>query len=206
MKKIILLLIIIGIYITFNRMIVYGEENIDLNLKNNEISITFVHDNILVTNNKNTFLILSDVNDDIKKFGKFDIININNVNIDLDYNIHHKLNTSLLIDNIRYEIKYNLIKIIYNDNTFCIYNNQNINIDNIASCNFLYLFNTKDINNIEVNEFMDIIFFNEKANMPTYFLEDIYSKWIDIYRLKDNEFVSLIINDEDYRIIVIPDE
>ena len=54
----------------------------------------------------------------------------------------------------------------------------------------------------EVN--IDIIFFNEDTNIPTYFLEDIYSKWIDIYRLKEDELVVLKLDNEDYQILVIP--
>ena len=108
------------------------------------------------------------------------------------------------IDDVYYKINNNLIRLKYNNYNFCIYNNQNDNISNTYGCNFLYLYNTKNIDEIDADENIDIIFFNEDTNIPTYFLEDIYSKWIDIYRLKEDELVVLKLDNEDYQILVIP--
>lgn len=204
MKKIIMLLVLILIYITFNNLVVYSKEKIDLNLINEEIAIVFINNNILVSNKSNTLLLFNEIGDDINKFNKIDVININNVSINIEYEKCYNIKDIDIIDDVYYKINNNLIRLKYNNYNFCIYNNQNDNISNTYGCNFLYLYNTKNIDEIDADENIDIIFFNEDTNIPTYFLEDIYSKWIDIYRLKEDELVVLKLDNEDYQILVIP--
>lgn len=189
MKKICVLIILIMLYITFSNIIVNGEE-INLNLSKDEIAITFVNYDLLITNTENNFISLTNKSKDIKLFGKYNNININSIK---DTNI----------DFINYKKEDNITRIKYKDYTFCIYNKDTKDISNIYNCNFLYLFDTLNINSIDVDN-IDVIFFDENAKIPDYFIEDLYSKWIDIYKLNSLEYVVLKINSEDYKIIVIP--
>ena len=202
MKKIILFITVSLLYILFNNITVYGK--INLNLKKNEIAIIFIQDNIMVSNTTNTLLLLNNIDNRVEKFSDLNVININNIPMIFNYKNTYIIKNTSMIDNILYKLEQNLIKIKSNDYTFCIYNNVNSNISNTYGCNFLYLFNTKDIDIIETDEDIDIIFFNEKLQIPTYFLEDIYSKWIDIYKLNETDIVVLKIIEDDYQILVIP--
>ena len=65
-----MLLVLILIYITFNNLVVYSKEKIDLNLINEEIAIVFINNNILVSNKSNTLLLFNEIGDDINKFNK----------------------------------------------------------------------------------------------------------------------------------------
>ena len=180
MKKICVLIILIMLYITFSNIIVNGEE-INLNLSKDEIAITFVNYDLLITNTENNFISLTNKSNDI---------NLNSIK---DTNI----------DFINYKKEDNITRIKYKDYTFCIYNKDTKDISNVYNCNFLYLFDTLNINSIDVDN-IDVIFFDENAKIPDYFIEDLYSKWIDIYKLNSLEYVVLKINSEDYKIIVIP--
>ena len=68
MKKICVLIILIMLYITFSNIIVNGEE-INLNLSKDEIAITFVNYDLLITNTENNFISLTNKSNDIKLFG-----------------------------------------------------------------------------------------------------------------------------------------
>jgi len=207
MRRIFILLFLCLLYITFNISITYSKEYIDLNLKEDEIAITFIEDNILVSGGTDLFIGLKENNKLVTKFSSdIDVLNINNVKIDFRYKKQYYLEDFFELDNIKYSGNSNLIKIKKDDYLFCIYNNPSDSSINIHGCNFLYLFNTENIKSITTDENIDIIFFNEDAKIPTYFIEDIYSKWIDIYKLKESEFVSIKILKEDYQILVIPNE
>mgnify|MGYP005888998077 FL=1 len=65
MKKICVLIILIMLYITFSNIIVNGEE-INLNLSKDEIAITFVNYDLLITNTENNFISLTNKSNDIK--------------------------------------------------------------------------------------------------------------------------------------------
>ena len=184
MKKIILFITVSLLYILFNNITVYGK--INLNLKKNEIAIIFIQDNIMVSNTTNTLLLLNNTDNRVEKFSDLNVININNIPMNFNYKNTYIIKNTSMIDNILYKLE------------------QNLNISNTYGCNFLYLFNTKDIDIIETDEDIDIIFFNEKLQIPTYFLEDIYSKWIDIYKLNETDIVVLKIIEDDYQILVIP--
>lgn len=184
-------------------MIVYSKETIDLNLSKEEIAIIFVDGNILVSNKKNTLFLLNNPDEDIYKFGNIDIVNVNNIEKIIDYKNEYILRKSLIIDDVLYEFNGSIVKIKYNEHTFCIYNKKISDVTNIYGCNFLYLFNTTNVDNIDVDENVDIIFFNKNVEIPEYFIEDLYSKWIDIYKLNIDEYVVLKINKDDYKIIVI---
>ena len=158
----------------------------------------------MVSNTTNTLLLLNNIDNRVEKFSDLNVININNIPMNFNYKNTYIIKNTGMIDNILYKLEQNLIKIKSKDYTFCIYNNVNSNISNTYGCNFLYLFNTKDIDIIETDEDIDIIFFNEKLQIPTYFLEDIYSKWIDIYKLNETDIVVLKIIEDDYQILVIP--
>ena len=198
MKKLLIFVFAIIIYIVVNNIIVYGEESINLKLYKDEIAITFIDGNVLVTNNENTLILLNKTSNIVERFGKINVININNVDINFKYNkLYDKSN--ILIDDISYEINNEYIIVKYNNYSFVI----NINGNGLVTSNFVYLYNTNNLDNIVISEYTDLIFIDENISIPTNFIEEIYSKWIDIYRLK-NEFTILKINNEDFKITVIP--
>lgn len=199
MKKILILIVFVFIYVIINSVVVYGKENIDLKLYKNEIAITFIDKNILVTNNENTLILLNNTSNIVERFGNINVINVNNIDINFKYNkIYDK--SDILIDNISYEINKEYIKIKYNKYSFLI----NLNNNGLIESNFIYLYNNNNLKDIIISEYTDLIFVDEKINIPTSLIEDVYSKWIDIYRLKEREFTVLKINNEDFKVTVIP--
>lgn len=199
MKKILILIVFVFIYVIINSVVVYGKENIDLKLYKNEIAITFIDKNILVTNNENTLILLNNTSNIVERFGNINVINVNNIDINFKYNkIYDK--SDILIDNISYEINKEYIIIKYNKYSFLI----NLNNNGLIESNFIYLYNNNNLKDIIISEYTDLIFVDEKINIPTSLIEDVYSKWIDIYRLKEREFTVLKINNEDFKVTVIP--
>lgn len=197
MKKVIFLIFLIIIYALLNNVIAYKSSSA-LKLDENEISITFVDKNIMITNNVNTFVLLNN-SSDINKYDVTNLIKLNNINISIKNT--YLLNKKIVIDDVIYNINNNLIEIKYSDNTFCIYNDYITN--NIIRCNFLYLYNINNIENIDIDENTNVIFFDENIDIPAHFLEDIYSKWIDVYKL-NTDYVILKLSNEDYQILVMP--
>lgn len=195
MKRFLILIVLITIYIVFNIVVVHSKE------KNNKaITLTFTDNNILVTNRQNTIILLDNVYENKNSINN--VISINNVVKNFKYDKEYLLNGKILIDDVFYS-NNNIMKVSYNDSNFCIYNNEAINTN---FCNFLYIFDIKNINNIKIDENINVIFINEDLSIPTYFLEEVYSKWIDIYRFNNNSRTVLKLSDEDYQILVIPNK
>lgn len=212
MRKIFLFVFILSIYILLNsKLFPVFTEKIDLGLRNDEIAITFVNSNLLISRKVISDLLL--LNDEKEKdLSRFDINILNLISINkylniknLKYNNKYLLEKNLNIDEVYYNVEDNILSIKYKDTTFCIYINTNDEIQNTRMCNFLYLYNN-NYKNIDIDENLDIIFLNEKSSIPIYFLEDIYSKWIDVYTIKDKEYITIKVGYEDYNMFIIPNE
>ena len=57
----------------------------------------------------------------------------------------------------------------------------------------------KDIN-IKLNDDMSVLFYNEYSDFSLKFLEHLYTTWIDTYIIRENEFTSLILLDDDFSV------
>lgn len=198
MKKLIFLILLIVFYTSLNSVIAYKDDDV-LKLDEKEISITFIDKNIMITNEVNTFILLKDLID----IDKYDIVNLIKLNNSIKIPIKNTylLNKEYIVDGITYNINNNLIEIKYLDNTFCIYKDYVTN--NTIRCDFLYLYSVNNIENVDIDEDTSVIFFDKNMDISAHFLEDIYSKWIDIYRL-NKDYVILKISNEDYQVLVMP--
>ncbi len=180
MKKIIILVFMFFFSIFLSIITVYSKDE-------KEVSITFVDKNLLIKNKKSTFLILSDL---INKG------NVEYTNIIMANKKNNLLNKKLMIDDIKYKEEKSNIKIYYKDYSFCIYRSV---VNEIINCNFVYLYDKTNINGIELDEKIDVIFL--EGDIPIKLEEEIYSKWIDIYTLKTEEKIILKLYDNNYQIL-----
>lgn len=172
-------------------------ESIDLNLTEDEIGIIFINNNdndyLYIKDNEYNNIILLDeryknIDSIIKLFGgkKVDKLlynkdinnnNLNNININKDNNI---------------------IKIKIYDYYLCVYD-EGIN-NNIDGCTFTYFrFSNEDI---KINDNNKVVIFNEDEEEK--FQEKIYTKWIDIYTLNDDNYTVIKVKKDNYNIINIP--
>jgi len=215
MKKILLIFFLIIVYII---VIKYKVENafvekIDLNLKENEMGITFItlEDSKSLLINKDDVKLLvvleylnsNKINNVLKMFGveKLDYIIMND-----EYNIDILANKNKVINNKQLKIKDisffnhdNELKINYLDHNFCVY--EKISEKSFYDdCKYIY-FLTVD-KDIKVNDSVNMVFYNEDTN-PTY-LENLYNQWIDIYMVKKDYFVTLKLDEDNYDTITLP--
>ncbi len=211
MKKSYIYISMFLIYIFLNiNIFAVSTQKIDFELKSNEIALTFVDDNLLISNNySNDFLILNKKGYDLSKFktNNLGIILLDeNTSVDIEYENKYVLSNDLNVNNVNYNVDNNIVSLKYKDILFCIYIDQTAVVNNSKNCNFLYLYNTSDVKHINVNEKLDIIFLNENASIPNYFLEDIYSKWVDIYDINKNNYLTLKLDDKEYTMLIIPND
>lgn len=196
MKKIILIitLLILNIFLLYKTDHTVSVEKVDLELKYNELGITFLglddsNSLVLSLNNINILYIIDyDHFTNLKK--ELDNLNfkidfvVMNDNYDIPINVPKKIVDSRLnINNIIFNNgKY--ISINYNNNTLCINN---------TNCDYVYY--TK--NKVKVND-NKVLFFNQNLNVS----DSIYKEWVDVYKINKSIYTVLKIK-EQYEIIEI---
>lgn len=213
MKKIIILLAVCSIYILLNSKSLstfIEKETMDIDAE--EIAITFIDSNLLVSSKKGNNLLLLDNKSNSDYLSKFNLstLDLTMINespfVNFKYNNKYLLTSYLKINDVDYRINNSIISIKYADTTFCIYIDESSTDSNTRMCNFLYLYNTNNIKTINVDDMVDIIFLSDKSFVPIHFLEDVYSKWVDIYTFNKDEIVTIKISSNDYNVITIPNE
>lgn len=196
MKKIILIitLLILNVFLLYKTDHTVSVEKVDLELKYNELGITFLglddsNSLVLSLNNINILYIIDyDHFTNLKK--ELDNLNfkidfvVMNDNYDIPINVPKKIVASRLnINNIIFNNgKY--ISINYNNNTLCINN---------TNCDYVYY--TK--NKVKVND-NKVLFFNQNLNVS----DSIYKEWVDVYKINKSVYTVLKIKDQ-YEIIEI---
>lgn len=196
MKKIILIitLLILNVFLLYKTDHTVSVEKVDLELKYNELGITFLglddSNSLVLSLNNINILYIIDYNyfTNLKK--ELDNLNfkidfvVMNDNYDIPINVPKKIVDSRLnINNIIFNNgKY--ISINYNNNTLCINN---------TNCDYVYY--TK--NKVKVND-NKVLFFNQNLNVS----DSIYKEWVDVYKINKSVYTVLKIKDQ-YEIIEI---
>ncbi len=153
-------------------------EKIDLKLNKDEIGI------ILYNSKQYGFLLEIDKLNTlyIFKYNK-KINNLKNI-----FNIE-KIDNIISNNEINNNIK------IYNYN-FCILK-ENIDINN---CTFIYI--KEEIPNVSFNNTNKVVFYDNSISDE--YKENLYTKWLDVYELNDDNYTILKIKKDTYNILNIP--
>lgn len=188
-------------------------ERIDLNLTASEVGITFISldDSRLLLINKDQTKILviveylsgNKINNILRMFDstKVDYVLTNHkYNIDFQFdNIKMITNKKLEIEGIGFTNKKDTIQIQYLDHSFCVY--EKLTTTKVSEdCHYIYLLNIDK--NVGINDNTNMIFYNEGTDSE--FLEPIFDKWVDIYMIKKDYYVTLILDKDTYDTITIP--
>lgn len=199
MKKLVLLLILFSIFKICSHTYKVSVEKIDLSLNENELGIIFLNlensNSLLFSlNNINILYILNYTdNDDIKQYISPLSVNIDYVIMNSDYNIEGNkkvFDNYLYLNNIIFN-KDEYIMINYNDKTLCINPNHN-------NCDYVYY--TYDTN-FFVSDNTKIFLYND--NISNKYLNEVYNKWVDSYKISNNIYTILKIKDN-YEVLEIP--
>ena len=69
---------------------------------------------------------------------------------------------------------------------------------NINKCDYVYFINETDI----TDDTIKLAFYNE--NIGSTFENELYNHWIDVYKIKKNEFTLLTLHENTYNVIKLP--
>jgi len=216
-KKVILVIVILLLY--FITMI-YKKDNIKtesaFKTEEGELNITFIsleNSELLLFNkdDKTGVLFLQYLNDKhiletLKKLKseKLDyIITLEDSSPILESNIKLKLEDDYIIDNIFLYKNDSVISVTYNDQKLCIYENtekQNVYANN---CKFVYILNNDTNIKVKVSDITNVVFYHNKENLSHQMLEDLYSKWIDSYLIKEGSYFTLKLYQNEYDVVDI---
>lgn len=200
MKKMITIILIILNLFVFKSVEKVSIEKIDLSLNKDELGIVFLNlENsnslLLSLNNINILYVLNYINsDDIYENLSTFSINVDYVIMNSDYNIeigekkvfHDYLHLNNIVFNNR-----DYIMINYADKTLCI--NPTLN-----NCDYVYYTYNVDFYISNNNK---IFFYNEKIS--TKYLNEIYNKWVDSYKISNDLYTIIKIKDN-YEVLEIP--
>ena len=201
MRKICILVVLITIFmIFFSQNYKVSVEKIDLSLKENELGILFLNLDdsnslLLSLDNINILYILNYTdNDDIEKYISPLSLKIDYVIMNSDYNVElgekKVFDKYLYFNNIVFS-KDEYITINYLDKTLCI--NPTVN-----NCDYVYY--THDIN-FNISNNTKLFFYND--SITDKYLNVVYNKWVDSYKISKNIYTILKIKDN-YEILQIP--
>lgn len=192
MRKILILLFLMFIFLLNTKGLAYTANRIDLQIKKNEISLVFIRlkhsksilikdqnsDNLFILDYKNG----SNIINTLKIFGS-------------KPNIYFLNNGSKVINHIKiYKKKNNMVFKIKNYN-LCVIDNTKP----LKSCDFIYIM---DLNyRFSVNNFKTILY---DESISKEYLKDVQESWIDNYIVSTDGFTILKINKESYNFIIVP--
>ena len=208
MKKILFLFIaIVMLSLIDFKIKTVSLEKIDLKLGSDDIAITFLNEDdnkILLISDLNYNLIVLLEGQNLSNLSK--IVNLFSIDkIDFILSNDTKINSNVPIKSINYfkyedilVMKENEIIIIKLKNyNFCICDSNNNELNN---CDFVYFL--KEDNYLNLSKNIDLVFVDELINDS--FVQKIYEKWIDYYKINKNEFLTLKLSDDRYNVIVFP--
>ncbi len=214
---ILLILLLLGLTITFPKVNPVSVEKIDLKLINDELAIIFITDKqvnlfLVKINDHDLLLVLDYDNNNLQKIlNKFNvnepiILTLNDRSLDIKYKEKITLEDYYYFNEISFKLKNNILMINYEENNFCIYVDR-VNIkSNFIDCNFIYFYSIHNLFYSDINDDTDIVFYHYKKPLPTFLLEEIYKKWINTYTIRYDEFTIMKLNEEYYNIIVIQND
>lgn len=194
MKKLIIILLVFFYFLILYKStdLVFANK-IDIQLKSNELALTFLSTNggksiLIKSQNKNYLIIIDNINN--KKLKKYlNIFNATNAKrYVLIKNKKYLYHNQSIAYNI--QISKNIIKL--NQYNLCI------NSINNQKCDFVYLTNNQNIDNVKATAlFYDFSIDKDK-------IKGIYDNWIDLYEINSNTFTTIKIENNSYNIIIIP--
>jgi len=208
MKKIILILTIIFLYsiIIYQKTTTIEVGKLNLNLKEEETSLTILNDSnsksILINDNNLLIITYIDENEISETLSKFNIKILENLitleQITTNKNSYNRylLDENKKIKNIKIEKEENIIKIKQNNNLFCIY--ENGSNKNLSNCDFIWFI---EIDDIDFDDDTKVVFYDNSINQKK--IEKFYDKWVDSYTLDNKSYYSLRLKQENYDIIDI---
>lgn len=193
MKKLylIIFLVLANVSLLYVRIFSNKLKKIELNLKEGEVAII-----ILSLEESKSFLLSSKNGNLLYTFSYKD-------NQNLEQNI------SLFTDHLDYVFMRNEYPLSYPNKTVLdglvviqniqlepnrlYYNNRVLCINEVENCDFVYL--TEEIS---LSENIDVVFYDESLS-DTY-IETLHKKWIDTYKITNDSYTILLLND-DYEVI-----
>lgn len=208
MKKIILILTIIFLYsiIIYQKTTTIEVGKINLNLKEEETSLTILNDSnsksILINDNNLLIITYIDENEISETLSKFNIkilenlITLEQITTNINSYNRYLLDENIKIENIKIEKEENIIKIKQNNNLFCIY--ENGSNKNLSNCDFIWFI---EIDDIDFDDDTKVVFYDNSINQKK--IEKFYDKWVDSYTLDNKSYYSLRLKQENYDIIDI---
>lgn len=199
---VILILFSLGFYLLHINAI----KKIDLNLRN-EIGIAFINKDMILVMEKDTstLLVLGEAeatNVDKFYYRNLNILMINNNNFNIKGAKSMLLQTEATIGNIKYSLQKGLIYINYQGSNTCIYMGGEYNISN---CQFIYFYDT-NVSHLTLYDYNEIVLYYYKKPLSTIILENIYEQSVDTYQIRDDELTIIKLSEEDYELIVIPND
>jgi len=208
MKKIILILTIIFLYsiIIYQKTTTIEVGKLNLNLKEEETSLTILNDSnsksILINDNNLLIITYIDENEISETLSKFNIkilenlITLEQITTNINSYNRYLLDENIKIENIKIEKEENIIKIKQNNNLFCIY--ENGSNKNLSNCDFIWFI---EIDDIDFDDDTKVVFYDNSINQKK--IEKFYDKWVDSYTLDNKSYYSLRLKQENYDIIDI---
>jgi len=208
MKKIILILTIIFLYsiIIYQKTTTIEVGKLNLNLKEEETSLTILNDSnsksILINDNNLLIITYIDENEISETLSKFNIkilenlITLEQITTNINSYNRYLLNENIKKENIKIEKEENIIKIKQNNNLFCIY--ENGSNKNLSNCDFIWFI---EIDDIDFDDDTKVVFYDNSINQKK--IEKFYDKWVDSYTLDNKSYYSLRLKQENYDIIDI---
>ena len=195
MKKIFFLMLVLFIILINTETKAFVTKKIDLKIKDDETSIVFID----LKNSKS--LLINDEDDSnlfILKYendrGLKEVLQIFESKPDIFY-LNKSFNKK--IDNIYIFNQKNLTKFRINNYTLCIYDNNDVKVNN---CDFVYIINLSK--EFILNENISAIFYDE--NTQSKYLKNVSESWIENTIISTDSFTILKLYEDSYNIIVVP--
>ncbi|MFV0275223.1 MAG: hypothetical protein ACK5HL_03175, partial [Bacilli bacterium] len=164
---------------------------------------------ILISDNQNNCIIEGNIktseifNNQIRNFiNNKNLYNITHSNVDFKPSKKINMTNIFTLDDLIIKKMEDYILISYKTIDFCLYE-KNTNFEN---CNYIYL-NSYDSNlDFSFKDKTTSIFFNKNITLDEKTLKEIYSKWIDIYKIKQDMYTFVLFSGYNNTIININKE
>lgn len=163
-------------------------QKIDLNIQKNEFGVVFytIEKNrymVITSKDKSALITIDKVNHPKNK----EILNKLGI---FDYEIRN-LDTISSFNDIIIKQEQNVVKINQNNKIFCISNGKIIP----KECLYVYLLKDTDFDD------MKLVFYHD--NLSEEYVEKLYEKWIDLYKLNENSITFVKFYEDTYSVINI---
>lgn len=105
------------------------------------------------------------------------------------------------LEDVEIERNEHLLQIKTDDLNFCLTLGAETKLSN---CNLIYYYKINMVTLNDLNRSTYGIFYRYNNILPKFFLEETYERWIDTYIVRDDEYLILKLDDDDYDVLTIP--